>query len=422
MSERAAPARDAAPAEGPGPSGRSLVRWWTGLGRGPQVAVALLATAVAVNLALAGARSLLGGDPGGPVSSSFSTGGDGLEAYADLLTGDGHRSTRLRGSLQPGDLAPSSTAIVADPTEVSAGDLAALRTFVAGGGRLVLAGESSADLVGSIAGSPVGWRSVGPADRLRVWLPVDATGPARQLAGDEGGRWTDVAGPLVPVAGVDGRPAVLVARVGRGRIVALADAAPLQNAHLGSADNAAFALALAGPTERPVVFVESLRGYSSSGLAAVPPAWKWTAAGLGVALVAGLWAAASRFGPPEPTVRQLRPPRRAHVDAVAAGLDRVAPDPMSASAPLQVRGRRELAHHLGVDDDASPAVLHAAAEAAGVAPAEVAILVQPPAGLEQALAVGAATARRQRVTRRAQLPPERRPDAEPRVTSQESAR
>ena len=53
--------------------------------RGQRVVVGVVALLVAVNVGLAGLRSLVGGEPGGPVSSSFSTGADGLEGYADLL-------------------------------------------------------------------------------------------------------------------------------------------------------------------------------------------------------------------------------------------------------------------------------------------------------------------------------------------------
>lgn len=186
---------------------------------------------------------------------------------------------------------------------------------------------------------------------------MDDVGAARELAGDRGGGLL-ATGPLVPVAGAGTRPTVLVGAVGEGRVVALADAGPLQNVSLGQADNAAFALAAAGDRDRPVVFVESVHGYGASGLDAVPAAWKWAAAGLVVALLAGLWAAGTRFGPAEPGARALRPPRRDHVEAVAAGLDLT--EPVSdlpralAEGADAARSRRA---RLGVED---PSVLPSA--------------------------------------------------------------
>src|SRR5690606_36672413 len=142
---------------------------------------------------------------------------------------------------------------------------------------------------------------------------------AVEIAGDRGGRWSDP-GSVLPMAGVSSKPTLLMDSVSEGTVVALADSDPLQNKNLAEAYIAALALALAGP-ERPVVFAESVHGYASTGLSAIPTHWKWAAAGLGIALLAGLWSAGTRFGPPEPGAWALRPPRRDHVDAVAAALE-----------------------------------------------------------------------------------------------------
>ncbi len=300
-----------------------MAAWWSGLGRGQRVLLAGLAMVLALNVALVGIGSMVGGSPGGPVSSSFGTGGRGLQAYAELLQRDGHRVTRIRFEITTKDLRVGATAVVADPSGLTPAAARRLTRFVAGGGRLVLAGQASAPLLQSLTGSPVRWGSAGRVDRLTVWLPVDGTGRARELAGDHGGRWNEP-GALVPAVGANGRTAVLVGPVGAGRVVALADSALLQNSQLAQADNAAFGLAAAGDRNRPVVFVESVHGQSNVGLDAIPSGWKWAALALFLVVVpAGLWAAGSRFGPPEPGQRHLRPPRQDHVEAVAASLDRV---------------------------------------------------------------------------------------------------
>lgn len=302
-----------------------LAAWWGGLPRGQRVVVGVVALLVAVNVGLAGLRSLVGGEPGGPVSSSFSTGADGLEGYADLLRAEGHPVTRLRTPPESGDLPPSSTVVLADPEQLGEREVEALGTFLDGGGRLVLAGAGTEPIVVAATGSGVTYGRAATGD-LRVWVPSDATGSAEELAGDGGGRWRDV-GSLVPLAGDDAGAAVVTGRAGAGEVVALADASLLHNENLDRADNAAFGLGLAGADRRPVVFLESVHGFGGSGTAAVPDSWKWALAGLGLALLVGVWSAAVRFGPPEPQKRELRPPRRDHVDAVAAALDQAgAPD------------------------------------------------------------------------------------------------
>lgn len=383
--------------------------WWAARGRGQRIAVGAVGLLVAVNVGLSAAGALVGGDPGGPVSSSFSTGGDGLEGYADLLEVGGHEVVRLRERVDADNLRSRDTAVLADPSGLTAADARTIGRFVADGGRLVVAGESSAPLVAALFEAPVEWRSV-QSDGLDVWVPAADLGGALELVGDDGGRWAELPAEVLPVAGAGDQPSVVVANVGSGRVVALADAGPLQNDALARADNAAFALGVAGSSDRRVVFVEATRGYGATGLAAVPSAWKWSGAGALVTLAFGLWAAGTRFGPAEPAERALRPPRRAHVDAVAAGLDRSTSDPAAVIAPLRTRSRAELAERLGVDHDASPGVLYAAARQARLDDAQVAVLVAEPASLDDALAIGAVAARQQRSRRRTQRTMASRPD------------
>jgi hypothetical protein len=137
-----------------------------------------------------------------------------------------------------------------------------------------------------------------------------------------------------------GAPLLVAGEVGRGRLLALADSSPLQNTGLRRADNAALALRLAGPEGRPVVFAESVHGFAPrSGLAALPGRWQVALGGLLLAALLGLLALGRRFGPPERADRELPPPRRAYVDAVAATLRRTKTT-SSATAPLRAAPRR----------------------------------------------------------------------------------
>lgn len=382
------------------PEDSRLARWWAGLGKGQRVAVALVALVLGVNVGLGGVQSIVGRDPGGPVSSAFSTGGDGLKAFSALAADDGAEVVRLRREATPADLADTDVVVIADPNRVDEAEAEAIVRWTRAGGRLVLAGPATEPFVTAVTGVSPGVDETSSADRVDVWIGSDDLGGARELIGDRGLRWY-APGPLLPVAGIDGRPVVLRGTAGRGEVWALVDSSFLQNKVLGRADNAAFALGLTrpdgSPPDRIVTFIESVHGQGAGGgLGALPPSWKWTAGGLLVALAVGLWSAGSRFGPPEPITRSLRPARREHVEAVAADLQRVAPDPAEAVRPLARNVRRALLADLNLPPDSSGPVLAAQARTAGMDPAMVAALDADHLGLDDALAVGALAAARQR--------------------------
>lgn len=377
----------------------SLSRWWSRLSR-PQRAVAgVLGFVVALNVGLAGLRSTIGGgDPGGPVSSSYSTGDRGMEAFADLAGATGHQVVRWRDRLQPGDLPTDATVVVADPASMSEDEYRAILRFVADGGRLVVAGANTEPLLQGATGTPVSWMAGPPVEGLHVEGPADLVGAAERVGGDEGGRWDGADGLQVLASDDLGRPAVVAGPAGDGTVIALAGAELLHNDHLADDDNAALALGLVGGADRTLVFVESVHGFSATGIDALPSSWKWAAAGLALALAVGLWSAGSRLGPPEPQARALRPARLDHVRAVAADLDRVSTEPAHLVEPLLVDNRRALAERLRVAPDASDAVWSAAARDAGIDPSLVETAIERPQDLADALAVGRLAAERRRAT------------------------
>ena len=384
----------------------AVVRWWRSLGRAQRVVATVLGVVVVANLTLTGVESTIGGsEPGGPISSSFSTGERGLEGYADLAGARGHRVTRLREPLTPNTLTPTGpdetvTVVIADAgasdggTPMTEEEVQTLVDFVREGGRLVLTGPTSWPLVQRLTGDVLTASYADPAAELTAWLEVPDLGGALILQGDEGLRW-DSTGSLTPVVGAGTDPAVLVGSAGRGRLVVVADGVLLHNRNLNRADNAAFGLGLLGDPGAHIVFVESIHGFGRTGLDAVPSSWKWTALAMALVVVMGLWSAGTRFGPPEPDRRVLRPPRQDHVDALAAGLHRVTPDAAEAAAPLVDRLRADVADDLRQPVDASDAVLRRAAEGTD-AETTVNVVVNPEPGARGALAVGALAARRQR--------------------------
>ena len=125
-----------------------------------RIALGVVAVLVVVNLALRFVGTLTGGTPGGPRSSSYATSPHGAAAYAELLGRVGHPIDQACELPHEAPPSAESTAFLLDPPEVKARDLAALRTFVRGGGRLVAAGlppEAMRELVVSPPRRVPGW-------------------------------------------------------------------------------------------------------------------------------------------------------------------------------------------------------------------------------------------------------------------------
>lgn len=233
------------------------------------------AVLAAVGLVVAGAVLLGRADerPSGPPSSSYATVPAGLAAYADLLAHAGHEVRRIRAPLDERRPASGETIVLVDGAPLAAGERRALMGFLDGGGRAVLAGPRAIGAIG-------------------VPAPRRGAPPVRR-------------------------------RIGHGEVLLLADPAPLRNRALAAGDHAALGLQLAGPPARRVAFVESVHGYHEArGLGALPGRLQTCLWLLGLAALAFLVARGRRLGPPEALARELPPPRRAHVDALAAALAR----------------------------------------------------------------------------------------------------
>ncbi|HEY6758471.1 MAG TPA: DUF4350 domain-containing protein [Baekduia sp.] len=222
----------------------------------------LVALAVVALLAVATLLGRAPQQPSGPASSSYATTANGLAAYASLLERAGHDVRRLRAPLDQRPPRGDELVVLVDGAPLGNDERAALDRFVDRGGDVLLAGSAVAEL------------------------------------GTERGRR-------------------------RGTVIRQGDADILRNRALDQDGNAARALALAGPPSRRVAFVESIHGYhDATGLAALPTKVKTCLWLLAAAALAFLVWRGRRLGPPERQARELPPPRRAHVEALAAALAR----------------------------------------------------------------------------------------------------
>jgi hypothetical protein len=186
---------------------------------------------------------------------------------------------------------------------------------------------------------------------------------------------------------------VTVDHVGSGAIYFVADPAPLTNAGIANADNAALALGLAGPAGRPVSFAEGVHGFGRErGWRAIPHQWKIALLFLAVAALAYVWSRARRFGAPDRRARELPPPRADYVRAMALTLERTH-DSARALAPAQSWAREQVGARASLPPDATNDAILKVAHEMDLSDDEARVLVSPVATEADAVALGRSIAR-----------------------------
>jgi hypothetical protein len=344
---------------------------------------------IVVNLVAQGIDRAVGGDqPGGATGSSYATAPDGLAAFSTLLTHYGYEIQQRRGALSDHPLPANATVFVLDPLAVTNTDAVTLLQFVENGGRLVIGGGAPFYLR-DFRDRPPTWQR----DGLASWTFI---GPrfanVRDIEAAGIGAWSSP-GSGSTIVGTDDRALLTHEQVGNGEMFFLADASPLENAFLGTGDNAAFGLALAGDPSRPVIFPEGTHGYGASrGLAALPNRWKVALILVAVAALAFVWSRARRFGPPDRAARDLPPARAEYVEALSITLERTH-DQAGALLPAQRWARARLAARAGLGAQPNDEELAHAARSFGCTSEETLALLAPVSDDASILALGRAVAR-----------------------------
>jgi len=282
-----------------------------------------VASVVVAFLALGLLSEALGAGPSGPASSSYATDSRGVAAWAELLRRSGHPVEQLRTPLGQARLDPADTVVVLDPDALLPAEGRRLLAYVRAGGRLVIGGSDSQSTLPALIPRPPAWSGSGSRTQLAVAGAGATVSGVEEVRGAGEGEWAVTSGYRAPLRGARGGSVLLERSLGSGRIELLADASPLQNRLLASADNAQLALDLAGGPARGVVFVESVHGFGQSrGLAALPSSWRLAFALLALAGVLWVLARGRRLGPAEPAHVPSQPPRAAYVEAIALLLRR----------------------------------------------------------------------------------------------------
>jgi hypothetical protein len=389
----------ASPGLSPPPS--SAVDRWRRIALGWRIVMIVVALVVAGELASSTVSGLnrSGSGASGP-SSSFDASATGTEALTQLLTERGVDVIRLTTSLGATALPAHSTVFVLDPTSWNASDTTSLRRALDEGDRVVVGGPSPAPgvlraLLG--VGSPPAWTSVPAGTSHPVTDAPEVDGVGTVSAAGTGSYRAPPTGAGEPVPVLEGPGGILaLVRPGRGTLVLLATASPLQNGSLARSDNAAFAVDLVAPGSR--LFIDEYDhgfGRPGAGLAGLPAPWRWGLGLLLLAIVVWVLSAARRFGPPDEPDRITVPPRVHYVDAMATLLStRPADQVVRAAAPVSAEARRRLCRRLGLAGDCSDEVLAAhlahAWDATAVPAEVVTAVLRPPTTADDVVAVGMA--------------------------------
>jgi hypothetical protein len=357
--------------------------------RGWKIGLGIVAGVILLNLGLATLRSATGGTPGGPSSSSYATAAGGAAAFASLLARVGHEVVRERVTPHRVALGSHDTVVVLDASVVLPDDAIALRRFLLGGGRLIASSDRAARLR-LVVERPPEW-SAHPVTVARPLIPIPELQGVRRIESAGNGAWQR-AGSSIAALGDRRRSLLVVAAVGPGRALLLADSSPLQNAYLGRADNARLATALAGASSRRVVFFETYHGYGrGTGISAIPGRWRATILLAGLSALVFMLARIRRLGPAEDAARPFAPSRREYVDALAATLARTR-EPGEALEDVRREVRDRVTRRGGLPPDAPDADVGAAAARFGLAADEIQSVLRSEAPFDE-LAIGRAFVR-----------------------------
>jgi hypothetical protein len=237
----------------------------------------------------------------------------GAANLRDLLDDLGARTVIVQGErFAPRDSGVSVLFLLGATEFVNDEDLAATRTFLQGGGTLVVATDLGLAESGLLRAYGLSLGEVAPPGLYDAASVIDATARARQISFDRG-RVLTLSDRWAPVMRTTGRTVAALTREGSGTLIVVGSLAPFVNELLPESDNGRFALSLAAAgfgTGRSIGFDEYHHGAHPSPelMAVLERTWLGRAMLLAGALVFVylLWSG-RRFGQALPA--DPRPPR-----------------------------------------------------------------------------------------------------------------
>ncbi|TMC74286.1 MAG: hypothetical protein E6J15_09525 [Chloroflexi bacterium] len=237
----------------------------------------------------------------------------GTARFRGLVEGLGAETVIVQGDrFSPRDTGVSVLFMLGATEFVSDADAVAVKTFLQGGGTLVLATDLGLAESAVLRTYGVGMGEGTSAARFDASSVIAATAGAAQISIDRG-RILTLSDRWSPVLRSEGRTLAAMTRDGAGTLIVVGSLAPFINQFLSVADNGRFALSLAAAgfgSGRSIGFDEYHHGAHPSAelMAVLERTWLGRAMLLAGALVfVYLWWSGRRFGAPLPA--DPRPPR-----------------------------------------------------------------------------------------------------------------
>jgi hypothetical protein len=369
--------------------------------RFPVVEIAIAAVAFALLVAISVQREARRNEAAYDTFSTYDYRSGGYRAWYELLERIGRAPQRFER--YPVFLDRSvATLIAADPLpftdapmEISEANAAALARWVREGGRLVLIGQGplSEALAKELSQPELSEAAQAgakhpPAPQI---APVLAAAGVGSVAPPGARRFRAARGFEVVLSD---RRGIIVSRTGagRGELIVVADEQMLSNAHIGSADHARLAAALAArPGGGAVAFDETLHGYliAEHWWELVPRAFLVAVAiALAAVALAGI-GAAIRLGPPALPRTRREATSGEYIDALAALFERAGAAGHAVTAAY-ISTRRAIARKFGLSDEVADEELAAHLGTAQMRGAfsELASLAKAPSATPAALVRG----------------------------------
>jgi hypothetical protein len=241
--------------------------------------------------------------------SSYSSNWAGAKAAFRLLRQLGYHVERWEQSPEnlPID-SQGSVFVLAEPFQsATSTDKVAIRRFVMGGGRVLAAGASAAQLVPDATASEVPDFNPQPKSYSAL-LPSPYTRAAPEITMIAPDAWTSSTHAWLGLYGADHRITVVSYKIGKGEVIWWASPSPLSNGSIRDKNNLAFFLDCIGsPGDAHVYWDEYYHGAKrslASYIAGTPLPW----AGLQVAIAfaAALFTFSRRAGPVRAPVTESR--------------------------------------------------------------------------------------------------------------------
>ena len=231
--------------------------------------------------------------------SSYASEWGGAKAAFMLLEDEGYQVERWEKSPEDLPASPDGALLVlAEPSQgASATELAAIRRFVSGGGRVLAMGASAADLVPDLDAAAAEEWDPKPKTYPAI-LPSSVTRDAAEISMVAPDTFTSSSHPWLALYGKEDEVAVISYRIGKGEVIWWASASPLTNGSIRDKNNLAFFLNCVGaPGNVRVYWDEYFHGARASMISyfANGPL-PWAGLQIAIAMIAVLFTFSRRSG------------------------------------------------------------------------------------------------------------------------------